>query len=105
MATNVKLLRHQGLILQSPYVHTETKFHFDIAGYGAGKTSGLVYALMYTVDKLQGKKDAEGNFARVMLASKNLTFLSKTSISNLEQILRRTGTDYRYDKKNNILCK
>ena len=103
MATNVKLLRHQGLILQSPYVHTETKFHFDIAGYGAGKTSGLVYALMYTVDKLQGKKDAEGNFARVMLASKNLTFLSKTSISNLEQVLRRTNTEYRYDKKNNII--
>lgn len=103
MATNVKLLRHQSLILQSPYVHTETKFHFDIAGYGAGKTSGLVYALLYTVYKLQGKRDAEGNFARVMLASKNLTFLSKTSISNLEQVLRRTNTEYRYDKKNNII--
>ena len=103
MATNVKLLRHQGLILQSPYVHPETKFHFDVAGYGAGKTSGLVYSLIYTVDKLQDKKDAEGNYARVILASKNLTFLSKTSISNLEQILRRTGTDYRYDKKNNII--
>lgn len=103
MATNVRLLRHQGLILQSPYVHTETKFHFDIAGYGAGKTSGLVYSLLFTVVKLQGKKDAEGNFARVMLASKNLTFLSKTSISNLEQVLRRTNTEYRYDKKNNII--
>lgn len=32
MATNVKLLRHQSLILQSPYVHTEAKFHFDVAG-------------------------------------------------------------------------
>ena len=103
MATNVKLLRHQGLILQSPYVHTETKFHFDVAGYGSGKTSGLVYALLYTVNKLQGKKDAEGNHARVILASKNLTFLSKTSVSNLEQVLRRTNTDYKYDKKNNII--
>ena len=103
MATNVKLIKHQGLILQSPYVHTETKFHFDVAGYGSGKTSGLVYALLYTVSKLQGKKDAEGNHARVILASKNLTFLSKTSISNLEQVLRRTNTDYRYDKKNNII--
>ena len=33
MATTVKLLRHQGLILQAPYVHTEAKFHFDVAGY------------------------------------------------------------------------
>lgn len=103
MATNVKLIKHQGLILQSPYVHTETKFHFDVAGYGSGKTSGLVYALLYTISKLQGKKDAEGNHARVILASKNLTFLSKTSISNLEQVLRRTNTEYRYDKKNNII--
>lgn len=103
MATNVKLIKHQGLILQSPYVHTETKFHFDVAGYGSGKTSGLVYALLYTISKLQGKKDAEGNHARVILASKNLTFLSKTSISNLEQVLRRTNTDYKYDKKNNII--
>ena len=103
MATNVKLIKHQGLILQSPYAHPETKFHFDVAGYGSGKTSGLVYALLYTVSKLQGKKDAEGNHARVILASKNLTFLSKTSISNLEQVLRRTNTDYKYDKKNNII--
>lgn len=103
MATNVKLIKHQGLILQSPYVHPETKFHFDVAGYGSGKTSGLVYALLYTISKLQGKKDAEGNHARVILASKNLTFLSKTSISNLEQVLRRTNTDYKYDKKNNII--
>ena len=103
MATNVKLIKHQGLILQSPYVHTEIKFHFDVSGYGSGKTSGLVYALLYTISKLQGKKDAEGNHARVILASKNLTFLSKTSISNLEQVLKRTNTDYRYDKKNNII--
>ena len=59
--------------------------------------------MIYTVDKLQGKKDAEGNYARVILASKNLTFLSKTSISNLEQVLKRTNTEYRYDKKNNII--
>ena len=32
MATNVKLLRHQSLILQAPYVHQEAKFHFDVAG-------------------------------------------------------------------------
>lgn len=32
MATNVKLLRHQSLILQAPYVQTKTKFHFDVAG-------------------------------------------------------------------------
>ena len=103
MATRVNLLLHQSLILQSPFVYPRIKFHFDVAGYGSGKTSGLVYALLHTVRKLQGKTDPEGNFARVILASKNLTFLQKTSISNLEQILRRTETSYRYDKKNNII--
>lgn len=55
------------------------------------------------VKDLQGKKDAEGHNARVILGSKNLTFMMKTSISNLEQTLRLTGTDYKFDKKNNII--
>lgn len=42
MATNVKLLRHQSLILQSPYVHTEAKFHFDVAGTNATEQEKLL---------------------------------------------------------------
>lgn len=69
----------------------------------SGKTSALVYCIINAVKKLQGKKDKEGHNARIILGSKNLTFMMKTSVSNLEQTLQLTNTPYRFDKKNNII--
>lgn len=103
MATTVKLLKHQGLILQAPYLYDDIRYFFDVAGYASGKTSALVYCLCKAVKDLQGKRDAEGHNPRVILGSKNLTFMMKTSVSNLEQTLRLTNTEYRFDKKNNII--
>lgn len=69
----------------------------------SGKTSALVYCIINAVRNLQGKKDKEGHNARIILGSKNLTFMMKTSVSNLEQTLQSTNTPYRFDKKNNII--
>ena len=69
----------------------------------SGKTSALVYCIINAVKKLQDKKDKEGHNARIILGSKNLTFMMKTSVSNLEQTLQLTNTPYRFDKKNNII--
>ena len=69
----------------------------------SGKTSALVYCIINAVKELQGKKDKEGHNARIILGSKNLTFMMKTSVSNLEQTLQLTNTPYRFDKKNNII--
>lgn len=33
MATTVKLLRHQGIIMQAPYLYTNIRYFFDVAGY------------------------------------------------------------------------
>lgn len=101
--TTVKLLRHQGIILQAPYKYENIRYFFDVAGYASGKTSALVYCILNACKLLQGKKDAEGHNARIILGSKNLTFMMKTSVSNLEQTLRSTNTEYKFDKKNNII--
>lgn len=101
--TTVKLLRHQGIIMQAPYKYKNIRYFFDVAGYASGKTSALVYCIINAVKKLQGKKDKEGHNARIILGSKNLTFMMKTSVSNLEQTLQLTNTPYRFDKKNNII--
>ena len=103
MATTVKLLKHQCLILQSPYLYKDIRYHFLVAGYASGKTSSLCYCILKACKDLQGKKDAEGHNPRIILGSKNLTFLMKTSVSNLEQTLQLTGTQYNFDKKNNII--
>lgn len=69
----------------------------------SGKTSGLVYAILYTVKNLLGKKDEEGHNPKILIASKNLTFMKKTLTGLLEQDLRMTCSEYTYDKAHNII--
>ena len=69
----------------------------------SGKTSGLVYAILHTVKNLLGKKDEEGHNPKILVASKNLTFMKKTLTGLLEQDLRMTCSEYTYDKAHNII--
>ena len=68
-----------------------------------GKTSSLVYAVTYAVKKLLGKKDKEGHNPKVMVCSKNITFLAKTWTNAFEQNLKMTGSEYRFDRAKNII--
>lgn len=69
----------------------------------SGKTSGLVYSILHTVKHLLGKKDEEGHNPKILVASKNLTFMKKTLTGLLEQDLRMTCSEYTYDKAHNII--
>lgn len=69
----------------------------------SGKTSGLVYAILHTVKHLLGKKDEEGHNPKILVASKNLTFMKKTLTGLLEQDLKMTCSEYTYDKAHNII--
>lgn len=103
MAKLVKLLPHQANLVQAPYVFPEIRFFVQVAGYASGKTSGLVYAIMYAVKTLLGKKDKEGHNPKIMIGSKNLTFMKKTLTGLLEQDLKDTNSTYTYDKAHNII--
>jgi hypothetical protein len=70
----------------------------------ARKTSSLVYAIMYAIKHLLGKKDKEGHNPKIMVCSKNLTFLAKTWTNAFEQNLQMTNSEYKYDKAKNIMC-
>lgn len=69
----------------------------------SGKTSALAYAVLNTTKKLLGKKDLEGHAPKLLIASKNLTFMKKTLTGLLEQDLKDTNSDYNYDKAHNII--
>lgn len=69
----------------------------------SGKTSALVYAIMRTIKLLLGKKDLEGHNPKMLIASKNLTFMKKTLTGLLEQNLKETNSEYNYDKAHNII--
>lgn len=69
----------------------------------SGKTSALVYCILYAVKTLLGKKDKEGHNPKIMVGSKNLTFMKKTLTGLLEQDLKDTNSTYSYDKAHNII--
>lgn len=52
---------------------------------------------------LLGKKDAEGHNPKIMVCSKNITFLAKTWTNAFEQNLKMTGSEYRFDRAKNII--
>jgi hypothetical protein len=103
MANLVKLLPHQGQLVQAPYVFPEINFFFLVAGYASGKTSGLTKAIEKAVKDLLGKKDLEKHNPKILIASKNLTFMKKTLTGLLEQDLKETNSEYTYDKAHNII--
>lgn len=99
----VKLLPHQAELLQAPFVFPEINFFFLIAGYASGKTSALVKAIEHTIKLILGKKDLEAHNPKILVASKNLTFMKKTLTGLLEQDLKETKSEYTYDKAHNII--
>lgn len=103
MAILKKLLKHQGAILQAPYVFPECRFFFLTAGYAAGKSSSLGDCILSAVKYFSGHKDKEGKLPKILLGGINLTFLLKTVSGALEQILKSTHSVYRWDKAHNII--
>ena len=59
---------------------------------------------MFAIKQLLGKKDKEGHNPKIMVCSKNLTFLAKTWTNAFEQNLQMTNSEYRYDKAKNIMA-
>lgn len=103
MTKLVKLLKHQAQLVQAPFIFPDIRFFFLIAGYASGKTSALAYAILNTTKKLLGKKDLESHNPKILIASKNLTFMKKTLTGLLEQDLKDTNSVYTYDKAHNII--
>lgn len=99
----VRLLPHQAQLLQAPFVFPSINFFFLVAGYASGKTSALVKAIEHTIHCLLGKKDLEAHNPKILVASKNLTFMKKTLTGLLEQDLKETNSEYVYDKAHNII--
>ena len=97
----VILLEHQSTYLQAPYLFPETRWFFLVCGYGAGKTRANVFALLYAVKRLQGKKARAGNYVRLMVAGYTLAHLNKTFLVYLRQILDQSKSRYTENKKDN----
>lgn len=58
---------------------------------------------MFTIKLLLGKKDKEGHNPKIMVCSKNITFLAKTWTNAFEQDLKMTNSEYSFDRAKNII--
>lgn len=90
-------------MLQAPETYEDIRHFLLIAGYGSGKSNCLIDCLWKAVRDLQGKHDQNGNDPRVMLAASTISFLERSVLLNLEQLLKMTETRCRWNKKNNII--
>lgn len=98
-----KLLKHQGLFIQSPFLFPKHRFHILVAGYGAGKTSSISTAVLHAVKMLQGKYDTEGHSPAIGLGGVTLAHLEKTTVAMIKEDLDNSGTTYTHDKKLNVI--
>jgi hypothetical protein len=87
--------------MQAPYLFPEKRWFFFVCGYGSGKTKANVFSLLYTVKRLQGKKDRSGDYARLMVAGYTLAHLNKTFLVYLRQLLDLSKSRYTENKKDN----
>jgi hypothetical protein len=100
---NKFLLKHQSQFIQSPFLFPKFRFHIMVAGYGAGKSSGIAAGVENCIKMLQGKRDVEGRTACVMLGGASLSHLEKTTLGMIKEDLDMTKTIYFHDKKNNVI--
>lgn len=103
MAVTVRLLEHQARLVQAPFVFPEKRFFMMCAGYGSGKTRALVFSVLNTVKMVLGRKDTGGTNPKILVGSKNITFLAKTWTNDFEAFLRATGSTYAFDRAKNII--
>ena len=98
-----KSLIHQSIFIQAPYLYSEIRFFFLIAGYASGKTSALIDAVLKGVLYFAGKRDKEGRAPKIAVCGITLTFLKKTFSGGLVQTLTATKSNFQYDKAHNII--
>lgn len=99
----VLLLPHQERFLQSRKNFTDIRWHFLLAGYGAGKSRSLAISVLDIVYELDGEKDDGGLYAKIIVGGYTYAHLEQTLMIDLMAYLDASKTPYHEDSKNHIL--
>ena len=103
MENTVLLLPHQERFLQSPRNFPDIRWHFLLAGYGAGKTRSLAIAALSLISELDGEKDDGGLYAKIAVAGYTYAHLEQTFLIDFRAYLEASKTPYHEDTKNHIV--
>lgn len=102
-AGTVLLLPHQERFLQSPKNFPEVRWHFLLAGYGAGKTRSLAMAALMLIAEYDGVKDDGGLGVRLAVGGYTYAHLEQTFMIDFKAYLDASKTQYHEDTKNHII--
>lgn len=103
MDNTVLLLPHQERFLQSPRNFPDIRWHFLLAGYGAGKTRSLAIAALSLISELDGEKDDGGLYAKIAVAGYTYAHLEQTFLIDFRAYLEASKTPYHEDTKDHII--
>lgn len=88
---------HQQQILAAPHLFPDYDFFILAGGYGCGKSFAIVLCIIDIVKTYNGQDIAVG------IGSSTITLIKKTIWKDLEAILKRSHSSYRFNKSENIL--
>lgn len=103
MEGTVLLLPHQERFLQTPNNFPDIRWHFLLAGYGAGKTRSLAIAALKIIAELDGDKDDGGLYAKIAVAGYTYAHLEQTFMIDFKAYLDGSKTPYHEDTKDHII--
>lgn len=88
---------HQRQIVSAPAAFPDVSYFFLCGGYGCGKSFSIVLMVFVICKAYQGED------VTVALASTTITLLQKTVILDLQKICKKTGSQFDYNQKDNII--
>lgn len=105
MATKSKIIQpnelrpfiHQRQMISAPWAFPEISYYFLCGGYGCGKSNTIVFLIITLSKRYQGED------VTIALCSTTITLLNKTVILELAKLLKKTGSRFDYNQKDNII--
>ena len=106
MASNIQLPKkpniitpfiHQRQMISAPWACPEVSYFELCGGYGCGKSNTIVFIIITLSKRYQGQD------VTIALCSTTITLLNKTVILELAKLLKKTGSRFDYNQKDNII--
>ena len=94
---NIRPFMHQLQIVSAPQAFPDFDWFILVGGYGCGKSFSIVLCILDIVRRYNGHDVSVG------IGSITITLAQKTIYKDLEAILKRSHSQYRYNAKDNIL--
>ena len=94
---NICPFKHQDQIVTAPQAYLDFDWFILAGGYGCGKSFSIVLCILDIVHRYNGYDVSVG------IGSITITLAQKTIYKDLEAILKRSHSQYRYNAKDNIL--